>query len=275
MIVGIVGLGAMGTLFAQSLETAADVRRYGRGDDAQALQGADYLIVAVKSYTTVDALRPLQHVLRTDTPIVSIQNGIDQIEQIDAALPHRPPVVLAPTTHGAVRLGSGRAELRGAGLTTLGWAHGRGSGDLASLRDALIVGGLAARIAQPIEPWAWAKLVANAAINPVTALAQVRNGAILERPELRARAARLARESANVAAAASVTLPFADAVAYVEAIARATATNRSSMLVDVEHGRPTEIESLNGAVVRRGALLGVETPENQRALDEVRARTKA
>ena len=70
-------------------------------------------------------------------------------------------------------------------------------------------------------------------------------------------------------------LPFDDPVAHVEAVMRLTAPNRSSMLVDLERGGPTEIESINGAVVRKAMELGIPVPENARALDEVRARQRA
>jgi 2-dehydropantoate 2-reductase len=275
MILGIVGAGAMGTLLAQALAGAAEVRLLGHDGEAGAMSDVDYLLVAVKSYATVEALRRLRGVVNETTPLVSIQNGLDQLVHVDAALGPRQTVVLAPTTYGATLLGPGRVRRTGRGLVTLGWAQGRGAGILEPLGDLLIAGGLSAQIAHPIEPWVWAKLVANAAINPVTALAGVPNGAILEQAHLRARAACLARETALVAAAEGIALPFSDPVAYVEGVARTTAANRSSMLVDLERMRPTEIDALNGAVVRRGRLHGVKTPENVRALNEVRARTRA
>jgi 2-dehydropantoate 2-reductase len=80
----------------------------------------------------------------------------------------------------------------------------------------------------------------------------------------------LAREAADVAIATGIVLPYADPQARVRDVARATGANRSSMLQDIERGRPTEIEAINGEVVRRGRLLGVPTPENERMLYEVR-----
>jgi 2-dehydropantoate 2-reductase len=80
----------------------------------------------------------------------------------------------------------------------------------------------------------------------------------------------LAREAAAVAAALGIALPYRDPVARVVEVARATALNRSSMLADLEAGRGTEIDAINGEIVRLGRLLGVAVPENQRALDEVR-----
>jgi 2-dehydropantoate 2-reductase len=138
------------------------------------------------------------------------------------------------------------------------------------LAELFRAAGLAAEVADPIEPHLWAKLVVNAAINPVTALARRPNAYVFEDPSAAARAGALAREAAAVAAAAGITLPYPDPVAYVGDVVRATAANRSSMLQDLERGRPTEIDAINGEVLRLGRELGVATPENERVLDEVR-----
>ena len=300
MVVGVVGAGALGTIFSVSLGAQTAVRVLTRdraaaeaierraqlapGDalqltaathDAATFADVDVVIVAVKANHTVSALRPLRPVIRAETTIVSIQNGILAAQHIAEALGNVHSVALGPTTEGGIVLGPGNVRRIGRGMTTLGWARGRGSGDLAPLRDLLIASGLHARIAAPIEPHVWAKLIANAAINPLTAIARVPNGAVAEDPELRERAAAIARETAEVAAAHDVTLPFDDPVAHVIAVARATAENRSSMLQDLERGRPTEIDAINGAIAELGRTLGIPTPHNERAFDEVRRHTNA
>jgi 2-dehydropantoate 2-reductase len=170
----------------------------------------------------------------------------------------------------------GIARRTGRGRTFLGWAQDHANDD--ALLDALaaaLAGDLEIERAARIEPHVWAKLIANAAINPLTALTGITNGELLERPGLRERAAGIAREAAEVARESGIELPFEDPVAHVEAVARLTAANRSSMLVDLERGGPTEIESINGAIVRKAAELGMAAPENARALHEVRARQRA
>jgi 2-dehydropantoate 2-reductase len=297
---GIVGAGAIGTLFAASLAPHAHVsvlvrdeatrlaieRRSELARDRETLElreasadprdfaKLDYVFVAVKTVATIEALAPLRRVLDAGTPVVSLQNGILQVAHIEAALGAR-PIVLAPTTEGGILIAPGAMRRVGRGMTTLGWARDRSGGDLRALRDLLIAASLHARIVDPVEPHVWAKLIANAAINPLTATAGVPNGAIATDPVLRERAAAIAREAAALAAAEGVVLPFQDPVAHVYAVSAATDRNRSSMLQDLERGRPTELEAINGELSRLGRLHRIPTPENDRAADEVRARANA
>ena len=302
MIVGVAGAGAIGTIFGAALAAVHDVRVLTRdprsartianrgglvvddgppravsvSHDPDLFAGVDLVVVAVKTYATVDALEPLRDIFRHVPPVVSVQNGAEAVRQIDFALGHHCCVALAPTTEAGEALEPGVVRRVGRGETRVGWARDHANGRAVdAFVDGLVAAGMHAEHVQPIEPWVWAKLVVNAAINPVTALAGIRNGELLEHAELRERAARIAREAAAVAWAAGIALPFADPVPYVEAAARATAANRSSMLVDLEAGRPTEIESIAGAVVREAEALHLSVPENQAVLDEVRARTKA
>jgi 2-dehydropantoate 2-reductase len=133
--------------------------------------------------------------------------------------------------------------------------------------------GLRTEVSPDIEAVLWGKLVVNSAINPLSALKGVPNGALLENPEWRALLEDTARESAAVAAARGIDVG-GDPVGSVVAVARLTAANRSSMLQDLERGVPTEIDAINGVVVQEGARLGVPTPVNRRLLDEIRAREK-
>jgi 2-dehydropantoate 2-reductase len=108
----------------------------------------------------------------------------------------------------------------------------------------------------------WSKLIINAAINPLTALLQVPNGELLERPAARELMCVLAEEAASVASAEKANLPFRDPVAFVEDVARKTAGNHSSMLQDIQRGAPTEIDAICGAVVRAGQRHHIPTPIN-------------
>ncbi|MEJ5223042.1 MAG: ketopantoate reductase C-terminal domain-containing protein, partial [Anaerolineales bacterium] len=108
----------------------------------------------------------------------------------------------------------------------------------------------------------WGKLIINAAINPLTALLRVPNGALLERPDARLLMGELARETAAVARALGVTLPFDDPAAAAEAVARKTASNHSSMAQDILRGAPTEIDAICGAVARAADRCGMTAPLN-------------
>jgi 2-dehydropantoate 2-reductase len=116
----------------------------------------------------------------------------------------------------------------------------------------------------------WLKLAANCAINPLSALLRVPNGRLIEDAAARATLAAVAREVGAVAAALGIRLAD-DPAAAAEEVARLTAHNRSSMLQDVERGVATEIDVLNGAVVREAERLGVAVPENRRLLAAVHA----
>ncbi|GAC1308973.1 MAG: 2-dehydropantoate 2-reductase [Vulcanimicrobiaceae bacterium] len=302
MNVAIVGAGALGTLVAAALAAECDVRMLVRdplaertiaarggvnvvGDairavgvtrDPRALRDVALVIVAVKTYATVDALAPLRGVLRSDAAVLSLQNGIDAAAHVQRALGRRSRIALGPTTEAATWLEPGCVRRAARGRTYIGWAAGHDPGAAPDAFAALFTRcGLDASVARPIEPFAWAKLVVNAAINPASALAGVCNGALLERPELRVRAAALAREAYAVAQAEHIALPFTDAVAEAERVMALTAANRSSMLQDLERGRPTEIASISGAIVRRAARHRIAVPETARAYAEIRSRERA
>ena len=123
--------------------------------------------------------------------------------------------------------------------------------------------GLPAELADDLDALVWGKLVVNAGINALTALLRVPNGALAATPAARDLAAEAVAEAVAVAAARGITLPYADPLAHVLAVAEATGANRSSMLQDVLRGSPSEIATINGAVVREGARLGVATPVNR------------
>ena len=117
----------------------------------------------------------------------------------------------------------------------------------------------------------WGKLVVNAAINPLTALLRVPNGELLNRPSARVMMKALANETAAVASAQRVRLPFANPIEAAENVARKTASNHSSMFQDVRRGAPTEIDAICGAVTRAGERHGVPTPVNRVCWGLVRA----
>jgi len=300
--VAVLGAGALGTLVAATLAVECDVRllvhdaRVARaiatrggitiaGETVRAVRVARepeaardvaLLVVAVKAYATIDALVPLRDTLASNAVILSLQNGIDAPSHIASALGQRRQVALGPTTEAATWLEPGVVRRTAVGATHIGWARGHDPGVEPHALAALFTRcGLHATVARPIEPYVWAKLVINAAINPVTALAGVCNGELLERPLLRERAAALAREAHLVAQAEGVALPFPDPVVEAERVMMLTSANRSSMLQDVDHGRPTEIEAISGALVRHARAHGVAVPATQRAYADVLARTRS
>ncbi len=275
MRVTILGTGAMACLFAARLAPVADVTVVGTWDEAlaaiaaggvvveseaprrvgvarlgAAVPPADLVLVLVKAWQT-DAVAPhLASLLAPDGAAVTLQNGLGHRERFG------PRARLGVTMLGATLLGPGRVRPGGAGTTYVAGP--------AWIAAVLGRAGLAARVVDEAEAerLAWGKLAVNCAINPLTALLRVPNGALLERADAGVLMDRAAAECAAVARASGITLPWADPVAYAREVAARTAANRSSMLQDVLRGAPTEIDAINGAVVREAERRGVPAPVN-------------
>ncbi|MDP6380774.1 MAG: ketopantoate reductase C-terminal domain-containing protein, partial [Phycisphaerae bacterium] len=113
-----------------------------------------------------------------------------------------------------------------------------------------------------ILPLVWGKAVVNSAINPICGLARVSNGELLKRKPLRELADAVCLEGQHVARAAGIRLPYKSAYEVVQRTCRQTSANRCSMLQDMEAGRETEIEFLNGALCRIASQHGVTVPVN-------------
>lgn len=230
-----------------------------------ALDGVDLVLVFVKSYHTASALRPFAARLPADTFVLSLQNGLGNLDLIRAALPGHERIILGTTAHGAALLGPGRLRHTGKGATMIGDPAQPGNRrfDLTPISRALTRAGFETTVAGNIHTAIWDKLIVNVAINALTALTGLRNGELLDDPELQPVIAQLVDESVNVMRAAGVPVGTHDHLAYARKVMRDTATNYSSMLQDVRNGRRTEIDSINGAVTRLGAELGVATPLNR------------
>lgn len=230
-----------------------------------ALDAVDLVLVFVKSYHTASALRPFAARLPADTFVLSLQNGLGNLDLIRAALPGHERIILGTTAHGAALLGPGRLRHTGKGATMIGDPAQPGNRrfDLTPISRALTRAGFETTVAENIHTAIWDKLIVNVAINALTALTGLRNGELLDDPELQPVIAQLVDESVNVMRAAGVPVGTHDHLAYARKVMRDTALNQSSMLQDVRNCRRTEIDSINGAVTRLGAELGVATPLNR------------
>lgn len=245
--------------------------------DPAEIGGCDAVLILVKAHQTAWAAEQARRLLNAErrTPsaeasssfvvqhsafAVTLQNGVGNRELLAAALGEE-RVGQAVTALGATLLGPGRVRHAGQGKTVFGAAPDRATVQaLAELFDAC---GLPAELTDDLDALVWGKLVVNVGINALTALLRVPNGALAETPEARDLVAAAVAEAVSVAAARGVALPYDDPLAHVLAVARATGANRSSMLQDALRGSPTEIATINGAVAREGARLGVPTPFNR------------
>ncbi len=292
--VGIIGAGAMGTLFGYHLAVLCDVtmldanpdviaaverkglaiddqpaRRVAVARRPQELYGSQILFLFVKAVDTLHALRPFAGELDPVTPIVSLQNGIGNEDAIRTALGGAVPVILGVTTESAVTVSPGRSRTSGRGNTVVGSASPASSRMVA---DLLNRSGLQAAVAYDIRPHLWGKLVANCAINALSAILNCDAGKILKDPSAARLAELLAEEAAAVAAAMKINLPFVNPWQYVADVIAVGADAPSSMAFDLASGHPSEIDHINGAVVAFGHRAGVPTPYNDAMVRLVKAR---
>ncbi len=239
---------------AEGTEKRAFVRVTDRPQDCQGIQSA---LVLVKSWQTRRAALQLKDCLAEDGLALTLQNGLGNRETLAQSLGEG-RVAQGITTNGAALLGPGLVKAGGEGLISI-----EDRPAICKLEQALKAAGFKTETVRDVKSLIWGKLVINAAINPLTALLRVQNGELLERPTARALMRALAEETAAVAKAEKVRLPFEDPAQAAEEVARSTASNHSSMLQDVRRGAPTEIESICGAISRAGQKLHVPTPLNQ------------
>ena len=279
----IIGCGALATLFAGRLSAAgvqvsmlgtwkeglSALKQHGAvlispdGEEkAYPVQVLDFtprpakflqVLVLVKSWQTVRVARQLPAFLHQQSLALTLQNGLGNRESLSQTLgPDR--VAQGVTTLGGTLLAPGRVRLGGDGSLSLE-AHPK----LEPLAGLLSGAGFQVNIVPEASSLIWGKLVINSAINPLSAVLRVTNGELLNHPARRLLLADLARETAAVAAALGISLPYPDPVSAAEEVARRTASNRSSMFQDVLRGAPTEIDAISGAIVNLGQSLGVPT----------------
>jgi 2-dehydropantoate 2-reductase len=233
---------------------------------------SDIVLVLVKSTRTQDpeVARVVRRSSDAGATMVTLQNGLGNREALEGfAGPGR--VAVGVATLGATVLGP--AHVRAFPGRVLIGLEGQPQPDAAVtlLAELLSRAGVPAETTPDVAPLVWTKLATNCSINPLAALTGLTNGALLRSPRLRMLMAKAADEVKAVAQANGIRLAD-DLRDQVLAVAEATADNRASMLQDLDRGVPTEIEFLNGAVVREARRLKVNTPVNDWLWRSVRAR---
>jgi 2-dehydropantoate 2-reductase len=236
-------------------------------DDPQKYVGSRLAIVLVKSYQTPGAAEKLEKCLAEDGVALTLQNGLGNAEILAEKLGAQ-RVLTGVTTVGATLIHPGFVRMGGSGTISIG-DHEKAFLPLEILSRA----GLKVEIAQDTGSLVWGKLVINASINPLSALLDVRNGGLMENPFARKMMKLITVESARVANKAGIDLPYPDPVEMVENVAHKTASNYSSMYIDFHRGGPTEIDAINGAIIRTGDEVGVPTEFNNAMWLLVNAKT--
>jgi 2-dehydropantoate 2-reductase len=219
------------------------------------------IILAVKSYDTNSALDIIKKNASQTSTILSLQNGLDNENKIAEAVGLN-RTLGGVTSHGITYVGPAHVHHAGIGETLIGEMDGQDTDRIKEIADTLSSVGIETKISSNIGSEIWAKGIVNAAINPLTALTRLRNGFLLEIPSLTRLLEDTCSECIMVAEAAKIDLHGCDVIKKTKNVARLTAENRSSMLQDIERGKRTEIDSINGAIVEVGKKHGVKTPIN-------------
>jgi 2-dehydropantoate 2-reductase len=229
-------------------------------ESARGLQQADMVVITVKSYDTSTALDAVRPLIAQGTLVVSLQNGLTNAELINVAYPGK--AVIGVTSLGATKSGPGRVFYAGEGDTYFGVLKGdnRVAEKVAEVFNSV---GLDSYVTGDIMAQLWAKVIINAAINPVTAIARCKNGRILKDESLLKVAEMACREGERAAKASGIDLGDGDMFDRVKLVLRRTSENKSSMLQDVERRKRTEIDDISGEIVRRAEAAGVDAPVNR------------
>jgi 2-dehydropantoate 2-reductase len=294
MSVAVVGAGALGCLFGGMLARAgaavtligrpthvAAIRRDGlrfesggaqsiirvmATEDIAGVRDARLVLFCVKSNDTDDAARAMAPHLAADAVVLSLQNGVDNVERIRAQVPN---VVLPGLVYVAAQMaGPGSVHHTGGGNLTIGQMKALARNDGSDRRQldeiaALFAGaGINVAISETVEVDLWTKLVMNSAYNAISALTGSQYGRMVAIPEIRTVMADAVNEVVAVAAAKGVRLPD-DLVEKAIRLADGMPVTISSTAQDLLRGRRTEIDHLNGYVVRQGDALGIATPVNR------------
>ena len=223
--------------------------------------GADVVVVFVDANNTARAAEILADLLAPDGFAIIFQNGIGNVEKLQAALgPER--VLGGSSMCSAASRGPGHVTLTHMGTTSVGETHGSDSPRVQAMLEALRGAGFEVEHEPNVMGLVWQKFVVNCATNAIAATTGLRGGEIVRLPELDAFQDRVLEEIMAVTRAKDIRLPHPDIAARVKDSCHKK-FNKPSMLQHVEAGRRTEIEALNGALIREAQALGIPTPNNQ------------
>jgi 2-dehydropantoate 2-reductase len=298
MKIVVVGPGAIGSLFAAYLakskeevwlldhdkERAAKINAGGisiegssgfwqsqpkTSADLLAIGQADLIIICVKSFQTKKTIEQIKPLLGQETKILTLQNGIGNIEII-AEIAGEDRVIAGVTSEGATLIQVGRIRHCGRGETIIGSADGKTPVQMRAIREIFNKVGFECKMSRDIKSLLWSKLIINVGINALSAITRLPNGRLIEHEGTKRILRDAVTEAARVAKKKRVKLIFDDPLAKVETVCEGTQDNLSSMLQDVLRKKRTEVDFINGVIVRLGQELGIDVPTNKFLLDLVK-----
>ena len=229
---------------------------------------ADLIVFFVKAYHTEKAVSDALVLQKQDTVFLTLQNGLGNEETIRQQVDPR-KVILGVTNQGATFLGPGRIRHAGWGKTYIGEFDGKVTPRMTEIAQLFTSAGIESEVSSNIQSLVWNKLFINVGINAVAAITGLRNGRLLDYPETLRLMEALVSEAVSVARRKGIPIE-GNPSETVKAVAEATKENRCSMGQDFDNRRKTEIDAINGAVVREAERLGISVPYNEMITDLVK-----
>lgn len=290
--IGIVGAGAMGCVYGGNLaESGYDVwlldvwqehigviRKQGlhlagaSGDrmlQVNATTAVDdigpcrVVIIATKAADVETAVRNAGSLITTETLVLTIQNGINNAERVARLMDPRNLFIGIAEGFGASIEKPGHAHHHGWEMIHIGHHRGGISQNLQALEQMWRQAGFNVRTYEDILPALWSKVVRNVAFSAICTVAGLKIGQVIANPYAWRIAKSCAKETVEVARLKNIALPFQDSETWIRDFGSKIPDARPSMLLDLEAGKPCEIDSLNGAVAEEAAALGIQAPVNK------------
>jgi len=222
----------------------------------------EVVLLTVKSYDTEAACHHLRHLVGDDTMVVSLQNGLDNIEKIKQVMGQK-HLIAGVTTQGVLFEEPGVITHTGIGTTQLGELDGAPSERLQNLIYVFNKAGLHTQMSTDITGEIWRKAIINSSINPLTAFFGCQNGYLLENPVLEKTVEAICTESSIIAAHEGIPVSPEEMIPRTKEVIQETALNSSSMLQSIQQGKRTEIDSINGALMRKGLGRNIDVSLNR------------
>jgi len=228
----------------------------------------DYVFITTKAHQTETAAKQIQTIINPETVLISIQNGIGTENLLRKTYPDN-TVLRGITTIGVCKLEPGVVDFTGEGKTFIGYQTAAEEQKARKIVEIMKTSRINAFIEPNIQGAVFTKTIVNCALNPLTAIHQVKNKEIYNQISLRKQAKILAEEAWAVTKALKIKLLTDDPIKMTFDIIKKTGENTSSMLTDILNKRKTEIDFLNGKIISLGLKEEITVTNNQEIYDKI------
>jgi 2-dehydropantoate 2-reductase len=241
--------------------------------DPAGLPPADLAIIFTDANATRDAAKAARQLLKANGFALTLQNGIGNVEALIAEL-GKERVIAGVSMNSAANPAPGVSSYTNIGMTSIGELDGRDTARVQQVAQMLNKAEIPTEVIADPMNWIWGKFVLNCGINALTAITGLRSGEIYRTPEVSALQDRVIDEIMAVVERKNLKLPELDARKKIREHCRVR-YNKPSMMQHIEQGRRTEIDALNGALVREARALGIPTPYNEAVVAIVKGLEKS